>query len=228
MTTATPPSVYASPMIRGMFGTSDAFMDMVRQGYQPVYRPQAFDFSRDRDPGRPANAEGPCGGPDGRPVTAFYPMTQLPDGTLAHQRLLFEGAGRTPGLSLSLGRFRMSSVSPRVLALLGALMLVWGTNWPLFAIALREMPVRDLPHLVLIYRDPHAVPRDSAVARRVVRGPEGTGGRTSPGLDDEHHIWNIATSLAVLLHPVRPRLGAGLHHAAVGRADRLRRVRPAA
>ena len=33
------------PMIaRQMFGTSDVFMDMVRQGYQPVYRPRLFEF----------------------------------------------------------------------------------------------------------------------------------------------------------------------------------------
>ena len=35
---------YASPSIQGMFGSPDIFMDMVRQGYQPVYRPRAFDF----------------------------------------------------------------------------------------------------------------------------------------------------------------------------------------
>ena len=35
---------YASPMIQGMFGQSDVFMEMVRQGYRPVYRPQVFDF----------------------------------------------------------------------------------------------------------------------------------------------------------------------------------------
>src|SRR5213595_142040 len=34
----------ASPTIQGMFGTSDVFMDMVRHGYQPVYRPRVFDF----------------------------------------------------------------------------------------------------------------------------------------------------------------------------------------
>ena len=34
----------------------------------------------------------------------------------------------------------MTRVSPKVLALLGALTLVWGTNWPLFKIALGELP----------------------------------------------------------------------------------------
>lgn len=35
----------------------------------------------------------------------------------------------------------MKRVPLKVLALLAALTLVWGTNWPLFAIALRELPV---------------------------------------------------------------------------------------
>jgi hypothetical protein len=71
----------ASPMIQGMFGSSDIFMDMVRQGYRPVYRPRAFDFGEivelDGQPTQKVHVIGP----DGRPVTAFYPMTQLPDGS---------------------------------------------------------------------------------------------------------------------------------------------------
>ncbi len=72
---------FASPMIRGMFGSADIFMDMVRQGYQPVYRPRAFEFREivelDGQPTQKVHVIGP----DGRPVTAFYPMTQLPDGS---------------------------------------------------------------------------------------------------------------------------------------------------
>ena len=72
---------YASPGIQGMFGTPDLFMDMVRQGYQPVYRPRAFDFREIVDMhGQPAQVVSVIG-PDGRPVTAVYPMRQLPDGT---------------------------------------------------------------------------------------------------------------------------------------------------
>lgn len=71
----------ASPMIQGMFGTPEIFMDMVRQGYQPVYRPRVFDFreivSLDGQPTQKVHVVGP----DGRPVTAYYPMVQLPDGT---------------------------------------------------------------------------------------------------------------------------------------------------
>jgi len=71
----------ASPTIQGMFGSPDIFMDMVRQGYQPVYRPRAFDFREIVDlHGQPAQKVYVIG-PDGRPVTAIYPMRQLPDGT---------------------------------------------------------------------------------------------------------------------------------------------------
>ena len=71
----------ASPNIQHMFGTSDIFMDMVRQGYQPVYRPRVFDFREIVDlNGQPAQKVHVVG-PDGRPVTAVYPMTQLPDGS---------------------------------------------------------------------------------------------------------------------------------------------------
>jgi hypothetical protein len=72
---------FASPAIRNMFGTSDIFMDMVRQGYQPVYRPRVFDFREIVDLHGQVTQKVHVIGPDGRPVTAFYPMTRLPDGT---------------------------------------------------------------------------------------------------------------------------------------------------
>src|SRR4051812_40384506 len=71
----------ATPAIQGMFGTSDIFMDMVRQGYQPVYRPRMFDFREIVDlHGQPAQKVHVVG-PDGRPVTAIYPMARQPDGS---------------------------------------------------------------------------------------------------------------------------------------------------
>jgi hypothetical protein len=72
---------YASPSIRNMFGTSEIFMDMVRQGYQPVYRPKVFDFREIVTLHGQVTQKVHVVGPDGRPVTAFYPMTQLPDGS---------------------------------------------------------------------------------------------------------------------------------------------------
>ena len=70
----------AAPGIRETFGTPETFMDMVRQGYQPVYRPQTFEFGD--------ASVGPHGpeqrvfvvGPDGRDYIAVYPMERQPDG----------------------------------------------------------------------------------------------------------------------------------------------------
>ncbi|MDP2329292.1 MAG: DUF4864 domain-containing protein [Reyranella sp.] len=72
---------YASPMIQGMFGEANVFMDMVRQGYRPVYRPQTFDFREIVDLHGEVAQKVHVVGPDGRPVTAVYPMTRLPDGS---------------------------------------------------------------------------------------------------------------------------------------------------
>lgn len=72
---------FASPAIRGMFGSSDVFMDMVRQGYQPVYRPRVFEFREIVTLHGMVTQKVHVIGPDGRPVTAFYPMAQQPDGS---------------------------------------------------------------------------------------------------------------------------------------------------
>jgi len=71
----------ATPEIQHMFGTSEIFMDMVRQGYQPVYRPRVFDFAEIVTLNGQPTQKVRVIGPDGRPVTAFYPMRRLPDGT---------------------------------------------------------------------------------------------------------------------------------------------------
>ena len=71
----------ASPSIQGMFGSSETFMDMVRQGYRPVYRPQVFDFRELVELQGQVAQKVHVVGPDGRPVTALYPMTRLPDGS---------------------------------------------------------------------------------------------------------------------------------------------------
>ncbi len=72
---------YASPAIQGMFGEANSFMEMVRQGYRPVYRPQTFDFREIVTLHGEIAQKVHVVGPDGRPVTALYPMTQLPDGS---------------------------------------------------------------------------------------------------------------------------------------------------
>src|SRR5262245_61746090 len=72
---------HASPAIRHLFGTSEVFMDMVRHGYQPVYRPRAFNFGEIVTLHGQITQKVHIVGPDGRSVIAYYPMTQLPDGS---------------------------------------------------------------------------------------------------------------------------------------------------
>jgi hypothetical protein len=73
---------YAAPSIRRLFSSPDIFMRMVRQGYQPVYRPQSFRFGEAAlDPlGRPAQRVTVVG-PDGKTYEALYSMERQPDGS---------------------------------------------------------------------------------------------------------------------------------------------------
>lgn len=94
----------------------------------------------------------------------------------------------------------MNSVSPKVLALLGGLTLVWGTNWPLFRIALDELPVWTfrtivlsagvimLSLILLLRGESFAVPKGKWPAL-IAASAMNIG------------VWNIATSLAVLYIP---------------------------
>jgi len=94
----------------------------------------------------------------------------------------------------------VNKVSPRVLALLATLTLVWGTNWPLFAIALREMPVATFRTFVLsaAILTLWLVMRLRGASFAVAKG-------RWPHLIAASMlnitIWNIATSLAVLYLP---------------------------
>lgn len=72
---------HAAPAIQQMFGTVDQFMAMVRGGYQPVYRPQAYRFGEISLIGDLIVQKVHIVGPDGRAVTAFYTMEKQPDGT---------------------------------------------------------------------------------------------------------------------------------------------------
>jgi Domain of unknown function (DUF4864) len=72
---------YASPMIHQLFGTPENFMDMVRQGYPMVYRPKLFDFADIVMLNGALTQKVLVVGPDGKRHMAFYPMTQLPDGS---------------------------------------------------------------------------------------------------------------------------------------------------
>lgn len=72
---------YASPTIQGIFGTAETFMDMVRQGYRAVYRPQAVSFSDLQWIDGQLYQFVDIVGPDGGAVIAAYAMQRQPDGT---------------------------------------------------------------------------------------------------------------------------------------------------
>ncbi len=94
----------------------------------------------------------------------------------------------------------MSRVSPKVLALLGALTLMWGTNWPLFRIALGELPVLTFRTLVLS----SGILMMSAillVRRESLAVPKGKWPALLLASTMNIGIWNIATSFAVLYIP---------------------------
>jgi len=91
-------------------------------------------------------------------------------------------------------------VSFKVLALLASLTLVWGTNWPMFAIALRELPVATFRTGVLSM----ALVVLGLLMR--LRGesfavPKGRWPALILASLTNLIIWNIATSLAVLYIP---------------------------
>ena len=94
----------------------------------------------------------------------------------------------------------MSRVSPKVLALLVVLTLLWGTNWPLFRVALAELPVLTFRTIAMVAAivmlaailfargEGFAVPRDKWLALLA-------------GSAMNIMVWNISTALAVLYIP---------------------------
>ncbi|MEZ4316373.1 MAG: DUF4864 domain-containing protein [Myxococcota bacterium] len=72
-----------APGLKRQLGTADRFLEMVREGYAPVYRPQRYSFGRmlyfDGGPAQSLDVVGP----DGKPYRAIYLLEQQPDGTWA-------------------------------------------------------------------------------------------------------------------------------------------------
>ena len=72
---------YASPAIRELFPSEDRFMQMVREGYKPVYRPKSFTFETLKD-----TSAGPVQAvrirdADGVDWIALYTLERQPDGS---------------------------------------------------------------------------------------------------------------------------------------------------
>lgn len=72
---------YASPSIQSMFTTPEIFMEMVRTGYSPVYRPREVEFRELGDVNGILVQDVFLVGPDGQPVIARYSMEKQPDGS---------------------------------------------------------------------------------------------------------------------------------------------------
>jgi Domain of unknown function (DUF4864) len=73
---------FAAPELHLVFPNADVFMNMVRQGYAAVYKPQQFQFG-------PFNTEGnfykqlvEITAADGTAWTAEYTLSRQPDGSL--------------------------------------------------------------------------------------------------------------------------------------------------
>lgn len=72
---------FASPNLKTIFKTPDNFMRMVKQGYEPVYRPKQYRFSEARTlAGTPVQSV-IVDGPKGFRWTAFYSFEKQKDGT---------------------------------------------------------------------------------------------------------------------------------------------------
>ena len=72
---------HAAPSIKQLFPSVQRFMEMVRKGYQPVYRPQSYYFGPVLQ-----NRSGPVQsvrliGPSGGEWIALYSFEQQPDGS---------------------------------------------------------------------------------------------------------------------------------------------------
>lgn len=72
---------FASPFIQQKFGTPEIFMEMVRTGYRPVYRPREVQFRELVMEGGRLYQKVFLIGPDGEPVLALYEMQRQPDGS---------------------------------------------------------------------------------------------------------------------------------------------------
>ena len=113
-------------------------------------------------------------------------------------------------------------IPPRALALLVVLTLVWGTNWPLFAFAVREISVWTFRAVAVTARR-----RGAALAVARARGQ-------SLAIPREYWPTVVVATLLLpgvlehrqhrirrILNPSRQASVLGLHHAAVVGADLL-------
>lgn len=74
---------FAAPSIKRIYPDESRFFDMVKRGYQPVYRPGNFAFGRSKTAGDGSGIvqEVIIQAPDGEDWTALYSLERQPDGS---------------------------------------------------------------------------------------------------------------------------------------------------
>jgi hypothetical protein len=72
---------FASPELQTLFRDPDHFMAMVRNGYQPVYRPKNFSFSGVTESEEGLTDTLTIEDADGQSWTAVYTLAKQPDGS---------------------------------------------------------------------------------------------------------------------------------------------------
>jgi hypothetical protein len=84
---------FASPDLQAKFGSAATFLEMVKSGYAPVYRPRAVEFREtiEHDVGPEQRVF--VIGPDGRSYMAHYMMEKQPDGSWRISGCYLEKAG---------------------------------------------------------------------------------------------------------------------------------------
>lgn len=73
---------HAAPEIQQLFPQADIFMQMVRQGYAPVYRHKSFEFGEARATNGRIAQRVHIVDADGEAWEAMYTLEQQPDGSL--------------------------------------------------------------------------------------------------------------------------------------------------
>jgi hypothetical protein len=72
---------FAAPGIKAMFPTQDVFMEMVRRGYAPVYRPQSYSFGELEETAAGLQQVVDIIDSAGVQWTALYTLARQPDGS---------------------------------------------------------------------------------------------------------------------------------------------------
>ena len=73
---------HAAPEIRQLFPQADIFLQMVQQGYAPVYRHKSFEFGEARSAGGRIAQRVQIVDDNGEAWEAMYTLEQQPDGSL--------------------------------------------------------------------------------------------------------------------------------------------------